>query len=94
MSAIGLSENKIKKRILIIKIGAIGDVALSTPLASVYQDHLITWVVGKKSAPLIKAIPYIQRIIEVDETALLKGNLLQKIKQSLFVDFFNFFSLF
>jgi heptosyltransferase-2 len=94
MSATPLSENKIKKRILIIKIGAIGDVALSTALASVYQHHLITWVVGKKSAPLIKAIPFIKRIIEVDETALLEGNLFEKIKQSLFVIFSIFFHYF
>lgn len=94
MSAIPLSENKIKKRILIIKIGAIGDVALSTPLASAYEDHLITWVVGKKSAPLIKAIPYVKRIIEIDETSLLEGNLFKKIKESLFVIFSIFFYYF
>ncbi len=70
--------------ILVVKLAAIGDVVMALPLVSAlkkrYPDSHITWVVGSIAAPLLRAIPLIDQIIEVNETALLKGSLAQRIR--------------
>jgi heptosyltransferase-2 len=54
-------------RILIIKLGAIGDVLRTTPLLRLlkekYSQSHITWVVDDIGQPLLKNNPYIDRIL-------------------------------
>lgn len=70
------------KKILIVKIGAIGDVILSLPLLSFLQKENphITWLSGKAAAPILKATKQIDRLLVVDENRLLAGSRLEKIQ--------------
>lgn len=58
-------------KVLIIKIGAIGDIIMALPaLASIkskFPDSHITWICGKVVAPILQHIPTIDRLIIVDE---------------------------
>jgi heptosyltransferase II len=72
------------KKILIIKIGAIGDsvMALSmlTEIDKKYPGADITWICGKIIAPLIKSFERINKIVIVDDFELLRGNILSRAK--------------
>jgi len=68
------------KSLLVIKIGAIGDVVLTLPILQKVQDYDITWVVGKSAKPLLEAAA-VHRIIEVDEKALLEGSFFSKLRE-------------
>ncbi len=63
------------RRILIVKLGAIGDVLRTTPLLSalkrIYPQSHITWVVDKEGQPLLKNNPYIDRLLTFDLASLL-----------------------
>jgi heptosyltransferase-2 len=62
------------KRILIVKLAAIGDVLRTTPLLSglkrTYPQSHITWVVDKEAFPLLKDNPYIDRLLTFDFSSL------------------------
>jgi ADP-heptose:LPS heptosyltransferase len=63
------------RRILIVKLGAIGDVLRTTPLLGalkrVYPRSHITWVVDKEGQPLLKNNPFIDRLLTFDFASLL-----------------------
>jgi ADP-heptose:LPS heptosyltransferase len=63
------------KRILIVKMAAIGDVLRTTPLLSglkrTYPQSHITWVVDKEALPLLKNNPAIDRVLPFDFPSLL-----------------------
>lgn len=63
------------KRILIVKLAAIGDVLRTTPLLSglkrAYPQSHITWVVDKEAYPLLKNISLIDRLLPFDFPSLL-----------------------
>jgi len=63
------------KRILIVKLAAIGDVLRTTPLLSglkrAHPQSHITWVVDKEAYPLLKNIPIIDRLLTFDYSSLL-----------------------
>jgi heptosyltransferase-2 len=63
------------KRILIIKLAAIGDVLRTTPLLfglkRAYPQSHITWVVDKEAFPLLENNPYIDRLLAFDFSSLL-----------------------
>jgi len=63
------------KRILIVKLAAIGDVLRTTPLLPglkrAYPRSHITWVVDKEALPLLKNNPLIDRLLPFDFSALL-----------------------
>ena len=72
------------KKILIIKIGAIGDVIMSLPLLSFLHanessQHL-TWICGKAAAPLVEATRRVDRLIVVDEAKLLAGSFIDRAR--------------
>ena len=75
---------KAKRKILVIKIGAIGDAAML--LASLvaykkrYPETYVTWVCGSGISSLIEAFREVDEIIEVDDSRLLVGGILQKMK--------------
>ena len=54
------------RKILIIKIGALGDVLRTTPLLRVLPGH-VTWVTSAKAAPLLQDNPYIDRLHCVED---------------------------
>lgn len=58
------------KRILIVKLSAIGDVLMATPVARALReaipDGYIAWVVERKSADVVLANPYLDEVIVWD----------------------------
>ncbi len=58
------------KRILIVKLAAIGDVLRTTPLLRglkrAHPQSHVTWVVDKEAHPLLKYNPYIDRLLTFD----------------------------
>jgi heptosyltransferase-2 len=71
------------RSILIIKIGAIGDIVMSLPMLSLlrekYPSATITWVCGKTVAPLIEATSLVNRIITIDEKKLFQSGLKNRL---------------
>ncbi len=66
--------NPMGKRILIIKLAAIGDVLRTTPLLTglkrAFPQSHITWVVDKEAYPLLKNNPLIDRLLPFEFGAL------------------------
>ena len=64
----------IKKRILIIKLGAMGDVLRTTPILEAlkreYKGSQITWVVDEESRELLMNNPYLDGILPYGPEAL------------------------
>lgn len=58
------------KRILIVKLSAIGDVLMATPVAkalrTAYPDSYIAWIVERKSADVVLGNPYLDEVIVWD----------------------------
>ncbi|MCE5198715.1 MAG: glycosyltransferase family 9 protein [Armatimonadota bacterium] len=63
------------KRILIVKLSAIGDVLMATPVARAlreeFPDAYLAWIVERKSADIVLGNPYLDEVIVWDRT---KGN--------------------
>ena len=63
------------RRILIVKLAAIGDVLRTTPLLSglkrAYPQSHITWIVDKEAFPLLRNIALIDRLLRFDYASLL-----------------------
>ncbi len=86
-STIAASDNKGKgsmKSVLIIKLGALGDVAMATAmlpaLQKLYPDIHITWMAGQGASTLLSLLdPPPQKIITIDERRLFHGNLLSRL---------------
>lgn len=55
------------KRILVVKLSAIGDVLMATPVSHVlrkaFPDSYIAWVVEKKAADVVVGNPYLDEVI-------------------------------
>jgi len=58
------------KQVLIIKLGALGDVIRTTPLLRVL-DGEITWVTSTLALPLLRKSPFIRKLLAVDEPGFL-----------------------
>ena len=66
-------------RVLIVKLGAIGDVVMALPmLEALEREHpgsRIDWIVGHVAAPVLRCVESeTLRIIETDERALFRGS--------------------
>lgn len=76
--------NVYNKKILIIKIGAIGDAVMALSMLNEidkkYPGAEITWICGKIIAPLIKNFERINKVIVIDDFELLRGNFLSRLK--------------
>jgi heptosyltransferase I len=61
-------------RILIVKLGSIGDIVHTLPVLSAIRKGLpgadISWVVERRSAEILRDNPFVDRLIEVDTKAL------------------------
>jgi lipopolysaccharide heptosyltransferase I len=64
-------------RILIVKLGSIGDIVHTLPAVAAIRRALprseISWVVERRSAEILRDNPIIDRLIEVDTKALRRG---------------------
>ena len=80
-SASRLLLPKIRKRLLLLKFGAIGDVVMAIPAAALMHGagYSVDWVVSEAVAPLLRLYPWIH-VIPVDEASLLRGPLRQRLK--------------
>jgi len=71
------------KNILIIKIGALGDVARATVMLPAIRRRFpgahITWLAGKGAAELLSLLREPPDIVQVDDAAILKGTLTQRL---------------
>ena len=64
-------------RILIVKLGSIGDIVHTLPALAAIRKGLphakISWVVERRSAEILRDNPILDRLIEVDTKALRRG---------------------
>lgn len=71
-------------KVLIIKLGAIGDLLMATPafraVKKAYPAAHLSILVGKSSKMAVNGNPYIDEFIECDDYIIYKGTLLQKLK--------------
>lgn len=70
--------------ILILKLGAIGDVVMASSLITAidekYPRAKITWICGRTVEPILSSIKRIDTIITVDEDKFYNGSTLDKMK--------------
>ena len=70
-------------KILIVKIGAIGDVIMSMSMIPVlrrkYPDAEISWICGRTAAPVLHMVTGIDHVIEVNDKMILTGSKFEKI---------------
>jgi len=68
-------------RLLLVKLGAIGDVVMAIPAAHAMHQagYEIHWVCGQNHAPILALYPWIN-IVPVDEPALLHGGKLSSLR--------------
>lgn len=71
-------------RILIVKLGSIGDIIHTLPsLAAIragMPDAEISWVVDKRSAEILRSNPLIDNLIEIDTKSLRGGEIIEGIR--------------
>lgn len=69
------------KRVLFVKLGAIGDVIMALPLSRylVRQGVEVTWVCGKSLEPLVKTFSDAQIVETVNDRKLFAGSLIDKL---------------
>jgi heptosyltransferase-1 len=64
-------------RILIVKLGSIGDIVHTLPALAAIRNALpeseISWVVEHRAAEILRDNPFLDRLIEVDTKALRRG---------------------
>ena len=64
-------------RILIVKLGSIGDVVHTLPALAAIREGLphaeISWVVERSSSEILRDNPLLDHLIEVDTKALRRG---------------------
>ncbi len=58
-------------RILVVRLGAIGDVLMTSPVAQVLRESFprahLAWLVEPLSASLVRANPYVDEVIVVEQ---------------------------
>lgn len=70
------------KRALIVKLGAIGDVMMALPAVHALhtRGYSIDWVASSQAASLLRLHPFV-RVLQVDEEAILRGSLLERLRE-------------
>jgi heptosyltransferase II len=68
---------------LIVRIAALGDIAVATPLLNrIRDDHpdaRVAWLCGASGAELVRLFPGVDDVIAVDEVALLRGGPVRRL---------------
>ena len=71
-------------RVLIVKLGAIGDVVMASPMAEAARrldpDAEVVWLCGRTVEPLVRALGVADEVIAVDDRALLAGSKTEKAR--------------
>lgn len=66
----GIIDRDAALRILIIRLGAIGDVLMTSSVAAALHEHFpncrVTWLVEPLAAPIVRANPYVDDVIVFD----------------------------
>ena len=71
-------------RVLIVKIGAVGDVVMALPLLSALRGagaSEVTWLCGQGVAPLLGLVEGVDEIVTLDEKALFRGKPLTRVRE-------------
>ena len=70
-------------RYLIVKLGALGDVAMASALPeAIRRRHpgaQVTWLCGSSVAELVRLFPGVDEVLVADDTSLLRGRLVQRV---------------
>jgi heptosyltransferase-2 len=68
-------------RVLIVKLGAIGDVIMAIPAVNALRQEgaQIDWICGPAVAPLLACYPWIRPIV-ADDRAILKGSAIERLR--------------
>jgi heptosyltransferase-2 len=71
------------RRYLIVKLAALGDVAMASALAEAIRrrepDAHVAWLCGEGVAELVRLFPGVSEVLAVDEVQLLRGRLDRKL---------------
>ena len=72
------------KRLLLVKLGAIGDVIMAIPAAAQMhaKGYAIDWLASETIAPVLRLYPWIH-VIAVDEAGLLRGDRVLRFRKML-----------
>lgn len=70
-----------ERRLLIVKLGAIGDVVMAIPAAYAMhrEGYVVDWLCGQTVAPILGLYPWIN-VIGIDERPLLKGSWSERLR--------------
>ncbi len=72
-------------KVLIVKIGLLGDVVTALPMIpaarSLDPEVTITWLCGQAVAPLLRAVDGLDELLVVDERLLLAGTPLERVSE-------------
>ena len=71
-------------RVLVVKLGAIGDVVMLLPAAQALaaQGNEVEWLCGRQVAPLLALYPWVKTIV-ADEDTLLRGDVVGRLRSVL-----------
>ena len=74
----------LRKRLLLLKLGAIGDVVMAIPAAAAMHaaGYAVDWVAAEAVAPMLSLYPWI-RVIAVNEARLLRGTKGERLREVL-----------
>lgn len=74
-------------RVLVVKLGALGDVIMSLAIVSALRARApsaqLTWIVGRASRPILGLVDGIDSVLTVDEGRLLTGGIPGRIAEML-----------
>jgi heptosyltransferase-1 len=72
------------KRVLFIKIGALGDLSYALPAAQALKKSLnchLTWMVGKSCHAFLKGHPYIDELLVIDDKKFYSDNWFNRLSE-------------
>ena len=69
------------KRLLLVKLGAIGDVVMAIPAAFAMhgEGYTVDWLCGETVAPILRLYPWIN-VLAIDERPLLRGTAIERLR--------------
>lgn len=79
---VAVAERGAQKRLLLVKLGAIGDAVMAIPAAAAMHaaGYAVDWVASETIAPVLRLYPWIH-VIPVDEAGLFRAGLGTRLRQ-------------
>ncbi len=75
-----------QRKVLIIKLGGIGDIIMALPLlSSLDREDKVIWVCDHAAVSLLRCVPQIDQIISLDHGKILRGSFLQKVTEVIYL---------